>query len=378
MKFSDIPGHEEVKQRLRRMADSGRLPHALLIEGPAGVGKLAMARAFVQYNNCSDRTSGGEPCGKCPSCLQMEGFNHIDTIYSFPVVKPEGAQTAPVSDDFLAEWRSFLEADPYADFDRWVATFNKPNARPVIYVTESNDLIHKLSFASRTVRFRTVILWLPERMNEETANKLLKMIEEPYPDTLILMVSNEPKAILPTIYSRLQRVRMGRLSDAEVTAVLMERDGLGADDARAIAHLAEGSLTRARKALSVSASAKADLERFIALMRLAYVRDAANLREWANDLAATGREAELRFYAYAARMVRESFMSNFHNPALSFMNSAEGAFVNRFGRFITVANAPEIITTFEDAVTDISGNANGKIVNLDVAVKMMILLRQSS
>lgn len=378
MKFSDITGHEAVKQRLRRMAESGRLPHALLLEGPAGVGKLAMARAFVQYNNCAARTPEGEPCGHCPSCLQMQNFNHIDTIYSFPVVKPDGSQTAPVSDDFLAEWRSFLNADPYADFDTWVRTFNKPNARPVIYVTESNDLIHKLSFSSRTVRYRTVILWLPERMNEETANKLLKMIEEPYPDTLILMVSNEPKAILPTIYSRLQRIRMSRLSDDEVAGVLMRRDGLGADDARAIAHLAEGSMTAARKALSVSATAREDLERFIQLMRLAYVRDAAKLRDWANDLAGTGREAELRFYAYAARMVRESFMSNFHNPSLSFMNTAESAFVSRFGRFITVANAPDIITTFEDAATDIAGNANGKLVNFDVAVKMMILLKKQA
>lgn len=376
MKFSDIPGHHEVKQRLRSMADKDTLPHALLLEGPAGIGKLALARAFVQYINCANRTPEGEPCGECPSCLQMQSFNHIDTIYSFPVVKAEGSPTAPVSDDYLAEWQQFLNGDMYADYDSWVKMFNKPNARPVIYVTESNDLIHKLSYASRTVRYRSVILWLPEKMNEETANKLLKMIEEPYPDTLIIMVSNNSAEILPTVYSRLQRVKVGRLQEGEIAEVLRDKEGLTETDARVVAHLAEGSMTAALKALKISEASRKDLELFITLMRKAYSHDAGALREWANDLAGEGREAEIRFYNYAARMIRESFMYNFRQPDLNYMTTPELEFVSRFAPFINTGNVEQIEAELLRASKDISGNANGKIVNFDLALKMIGLIKR--
>lgn len=375
MRFCDIPGHEEVKRRLRQMVDADRLPHALLLEGPAGIGKLAMARALAQYNNCERRTPGGDACGECPVCRQMETFNQIDTLYSYPVVKTDSGRT-PVSDDFFAEWKQFLTDDPYNDFERWSAMSGKANGRPVIYVSESNDLIHKLSFQSHGVRYKTVILWLPERMNEETANKLLKMIEEPYPNTFIIMVSNEPGLILPTIYSRLQRVTMKRLPDAVVAQELVRHDGIGPEDALAIAHMAEGSMIAARNALKVTRESQQHLDMFKELMRMAWTRNVAKLKDWAFALAALGRERELKFYEYCQRLIRENFMLNFNTPDLNFLNPEEAAFSRNFARFVTEANVERIIGVLDKAREDIAGNANGKIVNFDVAIKMILLLKQ--
>ena len=140
MKFSDIPGHEDVKRRLRDMADKGRIPHALLLEGPAGSGKFALARAFAQYIHCEDRTPDGDSCGRCPSCLQHEAFNQIDTYFSFPIVKKSSSSSA-ISDDYMTDFRDLLTENQFMDFESWLLKLDNINAQPLIYVSEANELL---------------------------------------------------------------------------------------------------------------------------------------------------------------------------------------------------------------------------------------------
>lgn len=373
MKFSDIPGHEEVKQQLRNLVADNNIPHALLFEGPAGIGKLMMAQAFAQYIHCTDRHDG-EPCGKCPSCLQHQSFNHIDTHFVYPVVKGDRS-TAPISADFASEWREFLSLDPYASFERWVTFFDRKNAQPTIYATESNELIRILNYTTHGAQFKIVIFWLPEKMEEATANKLLKIIEEPYPDTIFLLTSDNPAAIMPTIYSRLRRIGMKRLSDDIITGYLTATAGIDPVDAKAIAHLAEGSVTAALNQIKLNSASGDYLEMFIKLMRNAYQRKVKELRDWANDLDSMGRDREVRFYEYAQRLIRENFIYNFGEPSLVYLNRPEAAFSSRFAPFIHERNAEALCRVMNDAMTDIAGNANGKIVNLDLAIKVILLLK---
>ena len=375
MRFADIPGHEAVKSRLRQMADSGRIPHALLLEGPAGTGKMALARAFVQYVCCTDR-QGGDSCGQCPSCLQHQSFNHIDTHYTYPTVLKGGSGSAPVSDDYAAQWRDYMHGRLYMDFDQWADSFGRRNAQPVIYVNESAALIHKLSFTSHRSPYKSVVLWMPERLNSDTANKLLKLIEEPYPDTIFVMVSDEPGKILPTIYSRLQRIEVKRLPDEEVAAYLTARHAIDPAEALMLAHNAEGSTTAALRMIDTRSDTHAFFEFFTRLMRLAYQRKIAELRGLASELAALGREKEIKFYDYCARLTRENFVYNFRVDKLNYMSREEQQFSVNFSRFINENNVEKIIATFDDARTDIAGNGNGKIINLDVAIKIILLLKQ--
>lgn len=374
MRFSDIKGHDDVKDRLRAMADSGHLPHALLLEGIQGIGKYSLLRALAQYIHCSNHTPDGDSCGICPACIQHQSFNHIDTHFSFPVIKK--GTTNPISDDYISEFRQFITRDPYMNPENWISELGNPSTKPQFYVSESESLMHKLSFTSHgNSKFKIVLLWLPEKMNEATANKLLKLIEEPFEDTLFFLSSDSPTEILPTIYSRCQRIKVKRYGDEELSEIIAEKYGLTTENALACAHISEGSVTTAEQILGQSTERTDDFNRFISLMRLAYQRKIFNLREWSNETASLPRDRQISFLRYCIRMLRENFIYNLCEPRLNYMNSDEGQFSKNFARFITNVNVLKLQRLFSDAITDISGYGNSKFIFFDVAVRVILLLK---
>lgn len=372
MKFSDIPGHSDIKARLTEMADSGRLPHALLFEGPSGTAKFMLARAFAQYIHC-EHPSGGDSCGKCQSCRQHMSFNNIDTIFSYPVIKKASKPT--VSADYFNEFKDFVSESPFMDTDRWNIYLDSANTQPKIYVDEGAELTRRLNFKAHQSRFKIVLLWLPEKMNEDTANKMLKLIEEPHDDTIFLMVSNDPRAILPTIYSRTQRISVLRYDDDEVAAYLRDSMSVAPEAAAAVASLASGSINEAIRLVSVSKTRKVFLDLFIDLMRKAYQRKIGQLRQWSVDVAAMGREQDIAFLDYCSRMMRENFIINLRVGGLNKLTPEENAFSVNFSRFINERNVLKLVKVVDDARTDITGNANAKIVFFDLAIKTILLLK---
>lgn len=372
MRFADIPGHADIKARLVEMADSGRLPHALLLEGPSGAGKFMLARALAQYIHCENRTDG-DSCGQCPSCQQHSTFNHIDTLFSYPVIKKAGKPT--VSADYLTEFKDLMTEYPFMDTEQWVALLNAGNTQPKIYVDEGSELLRRLNFRAHQSRYKIVLLWLPEKMNEDTANKMLKLIEEPHGDTLFLMVSNNPRGILPTIYSRTQRISVGRYDDNEIVDYLCRNMAVAPEAATAIARISSGSINEAVALIKVSKTRKIFLDLFIDLMRKAYQRKIGLLRQWSVDVASLGREQNLAFLDYCSRMMRENFILNMHISELNYLTPEENAFSVNFSRFINERNVLKLFDVVNNARTDIAGNANAKIVFFDLAIKTILLLK---
>lgn len=223
--------------------------------------------------------------------------------------------------------------------------------------------------------YKTVIIWLPEKMNEQTANKLLKLIEEPFSDTVFILVSDDAASILPTIYSRCRPIEMKRLSDETVADYLTRRLAIDSQDALSMAHIAAGNINSALRALDATSVSRMFFDLFVRLMRLAYQRDVKGLKEWSIDVTALGREQEIKFYDYCQRLIRENFVYNFNIPSLLYLNRNEAQFSKNFARFITENNAETIIAEMDRAARDIAGNANGKIVNFDFAIKMIILIK---
>lgn len=372
MRFADIPGHSDVKVRLRQMVDSERIPNALLLEGPSGIGKFALARATAQYIHCEQRTPDGDSCGKCPSCLQHQMFNHVDTIYSFPVVKKGDVS---LSDDYLPEFRDMVKDTIFMDLDKWLLCLDNINAQPQIFVSEANALIRKLSFTTHKSKYKVVIMWLPERLKEDAANKLLKLVEEPHADTIFLMVSDNSRLILPTIFSRTQRIQVRRYADSEVSSYLQQAYSLQNDVATSVARLSAGNIAAAIKMIDVAQETNEFLEFFMELMRKAYTRKVADLKIWASNVASMGREREMRFLEYCAHMMRENFVLNMRQQALNFLNEAEMQFSSRFSPFINERNVERLIKVVDDARVDIAANANAKLVNFDMAIKVILLLK---
>ncbi len=373
MRFADIPGHDDVKCRLRQMVDDGHIPHALLLEGKPGTAKFALARAMAQYIHCTERTPDGDSCGRCPSCVQHEKFNHIDTFFTFPYLK-KGSKTT-LCEDYVSEWQHFLKESPFMDFGLWLSSLGNPNGLPQIFVDEAAALSDKLGRMPRQSQYKIVLIWLPERLQESAANKLLKLVEEPYADTLFIMSSDNAREILPTVYSRTQRIEVKSYSEAELASILTSQ-AIDASEAEAVAALAQGSVTQALKLVSTDKTKAIYLDLFIRLMRLAYTRKVGELRKWSNEVAGLGRESTMRFYDYCAHLVRENFILNIGDMNLVAMAPDEMEFSKRFSPFINVANVEAIFDTLTSARNDTALNANGKIVAFDLAVKMILLIKR--
>ncbi len=374
MKFADIPGHHDIKQRIRHMVLSDRIPHALLLQGPPGTGKFALARATAAFIHCTNRTPQGDSCGQCPNCLQHAKFNNIDTFFSYPVLKKKSSQST-ISDDYAPEWHQLLHDSPFMDFQQWLSLLGNTNGQPAIYVDEATHLSTRLNLASRQSKYKIVLMWLPERLQEATANKLLKIIEEPFPDTLFIMTSNNPRAILPTIYSRTQRISVPPYSDHEISNILTAQ-GIDPQTALSIAPLADGNATHALSLAGTDRNRQKQLDLFINLMRKAWMRDVGALRRWSDDIASLGREANINFYEYCAKLVRDNFILNLGNPALTSLSPQEYEFSRKFSPFINTANVEQIFQTITDARNDTALNGNAKIIAFDLAVKMILLIKR--
>lgn len=374
MRFCDIPGHEEAKTRLRDLADGGRIPHAILLEGPDGIGKFAMARAFLQYVEC-ERPVDGDSCGECPSCVQHKSMQHIDTMYSFPVIKKKNKTSETISDDYLPEFIEFVAQNPFMDRDLWIEKIGAENTSPVIYADEASHLVRKLNYAAHSARYKAVIIWQADKLNETASNKLLKLIEEPPGQAIIIMTTSQPMNILPTIYSRTQRIKMSRHPEMVIEKWLLSEGIAQPGNANMIAALSEGSLTRATRLSANNDDSVQFLDSFISLMRLAYQRNIAALKDWSQTMGNKKRETVIGFLEYMSRMLRENFVANFKDEDLNQMLPSEWDFSRNFSRFVNERNVLWLYEAVNEALEDVKANGNTKIILFDLAITVILRLK---
>ena len=376
MKRKEVIGQEEVWQRLITMVREDRLPHAIMLCGPQGCGKMALALAFASYLICQNREGHDEACGECRQCKMLEKWGHPDLLFSYPTIKTPnmGTEHKPVSEDFAEEWRNMISRSPYFNIEQWMTEIGAENQQAIITAGESDELNRKLSLKSSQGGYKVSVIWLPERMNIECANKILKLIEEPPSQTVFIMVSENPDNLLETIRSRVQRIDVKKTDNESIQKALVNKYGISDDDALRVARLANGDWLTAVSELSADGENKEFLADFQSLMRLAYQRNVRELKHWSENINSYGREKQKRFLTYFLRLIRESFMYNFQQPELSYMTSQEEAFTANFARFVNESNILQITELANKAIRDISQNANGKIVFFDMALQMIVLL----
>ena len=382
MLFREIIGQEETKAQLCRSVREGRIPHAQLFAGISGIGKLQLALAYAQYINCPNRTDE-DSCGTCPTCLQYQHLQHPDLHFVFPIVGSD-----EVCDNFLEPWRDILLTNHYFDLDDWHRAMGVETKQSMIYEKESGEILRKLSLKPYGNGYKVMVIWQPEKMNTTTANKLLKILEEPTDKTIFLLVSEHPEALLATIQSRVQTIRVPRLETEQIKEALMQ-NGLDATKATDIARIANGSYLAALKKADASEENQQELRDFIALFRDAYTvgvlsdpqkkyESLKRLRQWSLDMADSkvGRERQKHFLQYAQQQVRENYIRNMAQPELNYQMEAERDFSVRFAPFIHDGNVEAIMNQLDLAERQIEQNGNAKMIFFDLCLQMIVLIKR--
>ena len=376
MKFSDIPGQREVIDRLISSVKRERVSHAQLFTGPEGCGSLALAMAYAQYVSCENR-SPADSCGTCKSCIKYEKLIHPDLHFVFPVIKDK-KNSEPVSDNYIEQWRLFFRNSPYFSVNKWLDSIEVGNAQGLIFSSEASEIIKKLSLKTFESDFKIMIIWLPEKMHLATANKLLKMIEEPPEKTLFLLVSDEPDKVIPTIISRCQLVKIPSFSNEAVIEFLKMKFSIDDEKAADISRVTNGNIIRATEMCEDEDSSHVNLERFKNLMRFAWKRDILSLLNWSEEVASIGREPQKNFISFSLRLVRENLMMTLDQAKnrLVYLTGEEAGFSKNFHPFISQENVFPFTEELNLAYSHIEANGNARIVFIDLALKLTKLIKR--
>ncbi|MDR1880317.1 MAG: DNA polymerase III subunit delta [Tannerellaceae bacterium] len=374
MYFRDVIGQQEVKRRLIETAQREAIPHAQLFCEQGGAGAYPLAFAYARYLNCTDR-SDTDACGHCPSCVKYDVFAHPDLHFIFPIAAKK-EKKKEVCDDYLPEWRSFLKGHLYFGLDNWVEAMDAGNTQPLIYSKESDEIVRKLGLKIYEAAYRILLVWLPEKMHDTCANKLLKMIEEPPANTVILMVSEAPDMILGTIQSRAQRMNVRPIAEEDLAKAMIDRYSLTADDAAWIAHLANGNWLKAVEGISLSEEKTFFLDQFKGMMRNSWSRNVKGMKTMADLLAGIGTERQKNFLSYCQQLVRENFMSHFQLPELNYMNRDEATFAQKFAPYINERNVLELVEELSRAELHIERNVSARMVFFDLSLRITVLLKR--
>ena len=362
MRFADIIGQQELKRHLAQSVDRGRISHAQLFTGAAGTGALPLAIAYAQYLNCPNRKDG-DSCGVCPSCQQTAALAHPDLHFVFPVNK-QGKKSGEVvlSAEFMPQWRECVASTTgYFTPQQWYDRLDLGKTlRGMISAKEADEIIRRLSFKSFESEYKIMLIWLPETMNDEAANKILKILEEPWEKTIFLMVSERPDLLLSTIISRTQEVAVPRLT-VEDLMPMVEGDE---QQRRNTARLAAGDLIEMRRLTGCEEDAvrRESFDLFCRLMRLSYNDKHLELIDWADEVATLTREQQRSMLRHAARLLRESYMLHAGLGQISYLWGEEAAFCNKFAPFIGNQNIEFLIGEIEQAMRQVSQNGNPRII----------------
>ncbi|HAG16731.1 MAG TPA: DNA polymerase III subunit delta [Bacteroidales bacterium] len=388
MRFRDIVGQEALKSRLINSVKENRISHAQMFLGSGNNGKLALAFAYAQYINCTHKVEN-DSCGVCESCRKYEAMSHPDLFFSFPVNTNKGSTTKvskakiskdPVSRDFLNDWKNFIAlTNGYPNLYQWYQYIGVENKQGFISKEEARNIVHQLQFKAAEARYKVLIVWMPEKMNDTSANTLLKLIEEPPDNTLVFLVAEEKEKLLPTILSRVQTILVPPIEDKKLATYLQQKfPHLKKEELRDIVSLANGDVFRAKEIISNSDELKENFDLFVEWMRLCYKTGSLEgIKTWVEQVSKFGREKQKGFLTYTLRMIRESLLLNYGNDKLVRIMLHEETFLIKFAPFIHLKNAPIIQKNLDQAIYEIERNVAPASLFTDLSLQMSLLLKMN-
>lgn len=371
MLFSQIIGHEDIKEKLIQSVKENRVAHAQLFLGPEGTGKLALAIAYAQYINCSNKKEN-DSCGECPSCKKFNNLVHPDLHFVYPTTTNKTVKKDPESDSFLTEWREFLmSCNSYADLSSWYNAIEVENKQGAINVRDAATIMRKLNLKAYEAEYKIAIIWMAEKLNVQAANKLLKLLEEPPEKTVFILVSENQEELLATVRSRTMLLKVPKLPLPVVQNALVQK--FNCDNAKAYnaALLANGNWILASDFINDEEDENIYFRLFQKWMRYCFRFSASELIDFiANDIKSLGREKQKEFLAYGLAIFHNALLYNNNLKNNILLPEDERNFLNNFAPFISNNNIELITELFEESISQIERNGNASLIFLDDSYKI--------
>ncbi len=376
MQFKDVIGQSAIKQRLIQSVRENHVSHAQLFLGPAGSGKLPLALAYAQYILCPNRTET-DSCGVCPTCQKMQKLVHPDLHFVVPTNTTKSVKSNPESDLFMEEWREFaLKNEGYFSDNDWYSFLDIENKQGYMSVRDAASLLRKLNMKSYEGEYKIAIIWMAEKMRVDTANKLLKLLEEPPEKTVFLLIAEDAEELLATIKSRTTLVKVPAIETSEVEKALMERLQCQPGQAHDAAMISEGNWLNACHSVQESEDRKFFFTTFQQWMRLCFRAAYSEIIDFSANVKGIGREKQKELLDYGLRIIRNSLLFNNNLAEIVMLPEDEKGFNSKFAPFVNPANLAQIAELFEEAIRQIERNGNAQIIFTDVSFKMVGLLKK--
>ncbi len=374
MFFKDIPGKSTEKKYLIATVQEDKLAHAQLFLGRSGTGQLALALAFTSYLMCKNR-SDQDSCGSCTACLKTHKYIHPDVHFSFPVVKLDGKQRKDVtSNDFLPQWRKSVAANPYLDMNTWLNSLSVDNGQANINVKECVEIVKKLSLKTFEAEHKILIVWMPEYFKNE-GNRLLKLIEEPPENTIIILAAEKQEQILNTILSRVQLLKIAPFSDQEISDYLSETLKVVPEEIDQITGLASGDLNAAIHLANQDNANYSDA--LFQWLRIAYKMEPVELGQWVTEISRWGRENQKNFLEYGLHFFREYLFSLITGKDNIRLSKEEKETASKMTKLLDVSKTENIISVLNDCIGAVERNANPKILFLADSMTIGRIMRNA-
>jgi DNA polymerase III subunit delta' len=398
MQFQNVIGQQETKKHLVNLVQQNRLSHALLFLGKEGNGSLSLALAFAQYIVCTSakhkKTLPGlfeddspllvneqleiDSCGTCPSCLKAQQYVHPDIHFSFPVI-PKKSGTPPVSNDYMNEWREFITSFPDGNVYDWLQFLGAENKQGNITAEECNQINHKLSLKAFESDYKILIMWMPEFLGA-AGNRLLKLIEEPPPDTIFIFVAEDENAILPTILSRTQLIKIPLLEKKDIEEALLNKAGAAPERAEQVAALSEGNY---REALHLLEHSEEDWHSLVReWLNVTLKNNTASQLKWIDEISQLGREKQKQFIRYFIHLLEQAVRLRYISLSAQVTNlqmpGKEKDFAARFNNLCSIEAHEEIIKELDKAVFYIERNAHAKMLFHALTIRLYYIIKDNS
>jgi len=353
------------------MVDRDHVGHALMFAGPEGSGNLALALAFASYLLCK-QPGENDRCGACDACKQLDGLAHPDLHFSFPFVKKEKIKT---SEKFQREFIESLNKNPYLALKDWELEMAGENKQSIITADEGSAILKKLSLKSFSGGYKIMIIWMPEKLNDTASNKLLKTLEEPNPKTLIILVTEKPDVLLPTIISRTQMVKCGRLNDHDVSAALVQRLNLDSGRAAEVAGLAEGNFNYALKLSANPNAGNAYFELFRDWMRACVAPGRNDVTDIAEKIASFSRDEQVHFIDYCLQFLHESLTHAYLGPhEAKFVGEAK-VFAEKFAPYMASKDTGAFHDVLSEGQRLVERNVNPRLLYMKLSAQMIRIFK---